>query len=74
MFFHENGVLFRSPGLCLALETRDAARGRSSARASTPSSRSSPGESATFVLEQVPETYVPRQYSEEETREASSGR
>jgi GH15 family glucan-1,4-alpha-glucosidase len=29
-----------------------------------------PGESATFVLEQVPETYVPRAYSEEETREA----
>ena len=29
-----------------------------------------PGETATFVLEQVPETYVPRKYSEGETREA----
>jgi len=28
------------------------------------------GESATFVLEQVPETYVPRHYSEDETKEA----
>src|SRR5204863_2156286 len=29
-----------------------------------------PGETATFVLEQVPETYVPASYSEAETREA----
>ena len=28
------------------------------------------GQSATFVLEQVPESYVPRRYSEDETREA----
>src|SRR5439155_8827320 len=30
----------------------------------------SPGETATFVFEQVPSTYVPRSYSEEETRDA----
>ena len=30
----------------------------------------SPGESATFVLERVPENYVPRPYSEDETRDA----
>ena len=29
-----------------------------------------PGETAAFVLEQVPETYVPRFFSEDETREA----
>ena len=32
-----------------------------------------PGETATFVLEAVPATYVPRSYSEAETREAFDG-
>ncbi|HEX9417164.1 MAG TPA: glycoside hydrolase family 15 protein [Gaiellaceae bacterium] len=66
--FHEAGVLFRSPSLSLALETRipldfqdDGAFGEFTLRA---------GETATFVLEQVPETYVPRKYSEAETRQA----
>jgi len=66
--FHEAGVLFRSPEVSLALETRvpmdfaqDGAFGEFTLR---------PGETATFVLEQVPETYVPRKYSEAETREA----
>jgi len=66
--FHEAGVLFRSPSLSLALETRvpldfgeDGAYGEFMLRA---------GETATFVLEQVPETYVPRKYSEAETRQA----
>ena len=66
--FHENGVLFRSPGLSLALETAipldfrdEGAYGEFTLL---------PGETATFVLEQVPETYVPRSYSEGETREA----
>jgi GH15 family glucan-1,4-alpha-glucosidase len=66
--FHEAGVLFRSQQLSLALETRvpmdfaqDGAFGEFTLR---------PGETATFVLEQVPETYVPRKYSEAETREA----
>jgi GH15 family glucan-1,4-alpha-glucosidase len=66
--FHENGVLFRSPALSLALETRvpldyhdSGAYGEFTLL---------PGETATFVLEQVPETYVPASYSEAETREA----
>jgi len=66
--FHEAGVLFRAPSLSLALETRvpldfqnQGAYGEFSLL---------PGETATFVLEQVPETYVPRKYSEAETRQA----
>jgi GH15 family glucan-1,4-alpha-glucosidase len=66
--FFENGVLFRSPSLSLALETavpldfaNEGAYGEFTLL---------PGETATFVLEQVPETYVPRKYSETETREA----
>ena len=66
--FHENGVLFRSPQLTLALETavpldyhETGAYGEFTLR---------PGETATFVLEQVPETYMPSFYSENETREA----
>jgi GH15 family glucan-1,4-alpha-glucosidase len=66
--FHENGVVFRSPAMSLALET---------AMPLTPTEAGltceitlSAGESATFVLERVPEDYVPRPYSEDETREA----
>jgi GH15 family glucan-1,4-alpha-glucosidase len=69
--FHENGVLFRSADLTLALETavpldyhETGAFGEFTLR---------PGESATFVLEQVPETYIPASYSEAETREAFEG-
>jgi GH15 family glucan-1,4-alpha-glucosidase len=69
VFFHENGVLFRSPGLCLALETATPLRPRGAADVSAEFTLL-PGESATFVLEQVPDTYVPRTYSEDETREA----
>jgi GH15 family glucan-1,4-alpha-glucosidase len=66
--FHYNGVLFTSPSLTLALETAvpldfhaDGAYGEFTLV---------PEQTATFVLEQVPETYVPRPYSEAETREA----
>jgi len=66
--FFENGVLFRSQSISLALETTipldfasDGAHGEFTLH---------PGETATFVLEQVPETYVPRWYSEDETRQA----
>ena len=66
--FHENGVLFRSASLSLALETavpldfhEDGAYAEFALRQ---------GETATFVLEQVPDTYVPRWYSEAETRDA----
>jgi GH15 family glucan-1,4-alpha-glucosidase len=67
-FFHEAGVVFRSSRLTLAFET------------ATPLSPSEsgvhceftllPGETATFLLEQVPDNYVPRAYSEEVIREA----
>jgi GH15 family glucan-1,4-alpha-glucosidase len=66
--FHENGVLFRSADLTLALQTavplRDDVPGASAELTLRP------GETATFVLEQVPATYVPRVYTEGETREA----
>jgi GH15 family glucan-1,4-alpha-glucosidase len=69
VFFHESGVLFRSPDLCLALETSTPLRQHGEADVHAEFTLVS-GESATFVLEQVPENYVPRKYSEDETREA----
>jgi GH15 family glucan-1,4-alpha-glucosidase len=66
--FHENGVLFRSTGLSLALETAVPLDFRD--QGAYGEFALLPGETATFVLEQVPETYVPRSYSEHETREA----
>jgi GH15 family glucan-1,4-alpha-glucosidase len=67
-YFHENGVVFRSAGLCLTLETSlelkadgDGVKCHFALGA---------GESATFVLERVPDGYVPRAYSETVTREA----
>jgi GH15 family glucan-1,4-alpha-glucosidase len=66
--FYENGVVFRSPGMSLAFQTPLALE------ADGPGVRCEfaleHGQSATFVLEQVPESYVPRRYSEDETREA----
>ena len=64
--FHENGVVFRSPELTLALET--AVPLDYHASGAYGEFTLLPGETATFVLEQVPETYVPRKYSEDETR------
>jgi GH15 family glucan-1,4-alpha-glucosidase len=65
---HEHGVVFRSAGLCLALQAttpiacdEEGAHGEFSLHA---------GESVTFVLEQVERDYVPREYSEHETKEA----
>jgi GH15 family glucan-1,4-alpha-glucosidase len=65
---YEHGVVFESETLCLALQaTRPIAcddhgvHSEFNLRA---------GESVTFVLEQVARDYVPREYSEEETREA----
>jgi GH15 family glucan-1,4-alpha-glucosidase len=66
--FHENGVVFRSEGMSLALETSAPLTLREtgvSCEITLPA-----GESVTFVLERVPEDYVPRPYSEAETREA----
>ena len=66
--FYENGVVFRSAGMALALQASlplqpDGAGVRCEFTLE-------PGQSVTFVLEQVPDTYVPRAYSEDETREA----
>jgi GH15 family glucan-1,4-alpha-glucosidase len=65
---YEHGVVFESETLCLALQaTRPIAcddhgvHSEFNLRA---------GESVTFVLEQVARDYVPREYSEAETREA----
>jgi GH15 family glucan-1,4-alpha-glucosidase len=66
--FHENGVIFKSPGLTLALES--AVPLHYAEPGAYCEFTLLPGESATFVLEAVPDTYVPRSYSEAETREA----
>jgi len=66
--FHENGVVFRSAGLSLALET--ATPLRPSEDGVTCEITLAAGESATFVLERVSEDYVPRPYSEADTGEA----
>ncbi|HUP25232.1 MAG TPA: glycoside hydrolase family 15 protein, partial [Thermoanaerobaculia bacterium] len=62
-------VLFRSPELCLALETATPLRQSGEADVQAEFTLR-PGESVTLVLEQVPASYVPRKYSEAETREA----
>jgi len=66
--FHENGVIFKSPELTLALES--AVPLHYAEPGAYCEFTLLPGESATFVLEAVPDTYVPRSYSEAETREA----
>jgi GH15 family glucan-1,4-alpha-glucosidase len=66
--FHEKGAVFQSPSLSLALQTGVPLEFTGTGVACEFTVR--PGESATFVLEQVPETYIPRAFSEDETREA----
>ena len=66
--FHENGIIFKSPELTLALES--AVPLHYAEPGAYCEFTLLPGESATFVLEAVPDTYVPRSYSEAETREA----
>ncbi|HEX2112592.1 MAG TPA: glycoside hydrolase family 15 protein [Gaiellaceae bacterium] len=65
---HEHGVVFRSPRLCLALQmtTPIACDGRDVESEFTLRA----GEGVTFVLERVDPDYVPRPYSDEETRDA----
>ena len=64
---HLHGVLFRSPGCTLALETETPLEaGDGAARAAFTLSQ---GDSATFVLEHVPGEYEPHGHSEEEIRE-----
>jgi GH15 family glucan-1,4-alpha-glucosidase len=66
--FHENGVVFKSADLTIALESQIPLHYAEPGAVSE--FRLRPGEAATFVLEAVPETYVPQRYSEAETREA----
>ena len=66
--FHENGVVFKSTDLTLALESNIPLHFADPGATCEFSLRA--GEAATFVLEAVPETYVPQRYSEGETREA----
>jgi GH15 family glucan-1,4-alpha-glucosidase len=66
--FHENGVVFRSEGMSLALETSAPLTHRDTGVSCEITLAA--GESVTFVLERVPEDYVPRPYSEAETRDA----
>ena len=66
--FHENGVVFRSEAMSLALETSTPLTMRETGVFCEITLAA--GESVTFVLERVPEDYVPRPYSEDETREA----
>jgi GH15 family glucan-1,4-alpha-glucosidase len=66
--FHENGVVFRSAEMSLALETATPLVGTEDGVSCEITLL--PGESATFVLERVQEDYVPRPYSEDETRDA----
>src|SRR6266567_3735885 len=68
IFFHEAGVLFRSPKISLALETVIPLRPTASGVYCEFTLL--PGQTVTFLLEHVPETYVPRTYSEEETHDA----
>ena len=69
--FHENSVVLKSQGLTLALESAIPLH------YAEPGAYAEftllPGDTATFVLEAVPETYIPRSYSDAETREAFEG-
>jgi len=65
---HEHGVVFRSPSLCLALQSTTPVACDSGGIHCEFTVRS--GSSVTFVLERVEPDYVPREYSEEETRQA----
>jgi GH15 family glucan-1,4-alpha-glucosidase len=64
----EHGVVFSSPGLCLALQATTPIACDERGAHSEFTLRA--GQSVTFVLEQVESGYVPREYSEVETREA----
>jgi GH15 family glucan-1,4-alpha-glucosidase len=65
---YEHGVVFESETLCLALQaTRPIACDEQGVHSEFSLQA---GESVTFVLEQVARDYVPREYSEGETREA----
>jgi GH15 family glucan-1,4-alpha-glucosidase len=65
---YEHGVVFRSPNLCLALQgTKPIACDHADAHSEF---TLRVGETVTFVLESVAADYIPREYSEHETRES----
>jgi GH15 family glucan-1,4-alpha-glucosidase len=64
----EHGVVFRSPGLCLALQATTPVASEAGGIHCEFTVRA--GSSVTFVLERVEPDYVPREYSEAETRRA----
>jgi GH15 family glucan-1,4-alpha-glucosidase len=65
---YEHGVVFRSQNLCLALQgTKPIACDHADAHSEFTLKA---GETVTFVLESVAADYVPRKYSEHETRES----
>jgi len=64
---HEHGAVFRAPSLTLALSSRiglEVKGGDVSAQF-----KLEPGETETFALETVPETYVPRSFTADEMRQ-----
>jgi GH15 family glucan-1,4-alpha-glucosidase len=65
---HEHGVVFESETLCLALQSTTPIACDEQGVHSEFTLEA--GQSVTFVLEQVEREYVPRAYSEDETREA----
>jgi GH15 family glucan-1,4-alpha-glucosidase len=65
---HEHGVVFESPTLCLALQSTTPIACDEQGVHSEFTLEA--GQSVTFVLEQVEAEYVPRAYSEDETRGA----
>src|SRR3954451_4852847 len=65
---YEHGVVFRSPTLCLALQSTTPVACDAGGIHCEFTVRA--GSSVTFVLERVEPDYVPREYSEEETRQA----
>ena len=68
VLLYENGVVFRSPSISLTIESATPLRDRQTG--ADAEFTLGTGESATFVMEEVPETHVPRQSSEAEMREA----
>jgi GH15 family glucan-1,4-alpha-glucosidase len=65
---HEHGVVFRSPSLCLALQATTPVACDAGGVQCEFTVRA--GSSVTFVLERVEGDYVPREYSDAETRAA----
>jgi GH15 family glucan-1,4-alpha-glucosidase len=63
---HERGVVFRSPSLTLALTTMVGLR--STNTGASAEFELQPNDTVTFVLETVPESYVPRVLEESETQ------